>query len=106
MFIIVTGTTGAITVNLEANGGPLDTTFNPPSTDWIVTWTGTFDPNQAIGKKIQMTAPFWRTRITARSGDLVLVSYCGVGTLGRAGGTIYMPSYPQKGQETTTISGI
>jgi hypothetical protein len=106
MFFIVTGTSGSLTAVLECNGGPLDQTFNPPANDWITTWTGVFDYGNKTGKKIQMTAPFWRTRITARSGDCVLVSYCGVGKAGSGGSVIFMPSYPQRLVETTTIQGI
>lgn len=106
LFMIVTGSSGTMTVNLEANGGPIDGTFNPPASDWIVTWTGTFDFNQATGKKIQMTAPWWRTRITARTGDTVLVSYVGVGKLGAGGGIIYMPSYPQRQINITQTPGL
>lgn len=103
MFFTITGTSGSITVDLECNAGPVDPiTKKPQNKYWIKAYTGLVmafnDTGQ--GKKLQFTVPFWRTNITARTGDTVLETYCAVIKLG-ASGAIAQPSYVPISSETT-----
>ena len=72
MEIICTG--GTATVVVEANGGTLDSTFNPPSGEWVDISNGGFSmtSGQTIAKRIPPNIPLVRTRITALSGATVI----------------------------------
>jgi hypothetical protein len=68
--------TGTATVTIEASGGALDSTGNPPSNSWIdmsdsgVGWDlDAADPTTFLYKSIPaLRAPLWRTKITAIAG--------------------------------------
>jgi hypothetical protein len=84
------------TVLIEGNGGPLDSTGNPPSTDWIDYSSGGFalTTGQSLSKFLPRVVPYYRTRISAivLGGGSGLVSYvpCIIGP----GGIIASASYP------------
>jgi hypothetical protein len=64
---------GTATVLIEANGGLLDATSNPPSGEWIDISSGGYSMTSGsnIAKRVPPNLPYIRTRITALSGATV-----------------------------------
>jgi len=81
------------TVKIEANGGDLDSTGNPPSDEWIDISGGgyTLTAGQSVAKNIPPTCPYIRTNITAITGSTV-VSY--IPLVYFPGGKVASASYP------------
>ncbi len=85
------------TVVVEGNGGAIDNTGNPPSTDWIDYSSGGFalTNGQQLSKYLPRSIPYWRTRITAINTPTGagLVSYCPC--IVGPNGVIVSASYPK-----------
>lgn len=64
---------GTATVLIEANGGLLDSTSNPPSGEWVDISGGGYalTAGTYVAKRIPPNVPFIRTRISANSGATV-----------------------------------
>lgn len=95
MQFFFTGT--SVTVLIEGNGGLIDTTGNPPTTEWIDYSAGgyTIGNNGQLSKFLPRSIPYWRTRITAITAPTGsgLVSY--VPIIIGPNGVLVSASYPQ-----------
>jgi hypothetical protein len=90
-----TGTT--VTFLIEANGGLVDSTGNPPSGEWVDVSNGgyTLTTGQSIAKLLPLSVPCYRTRITSITlgGGSGLVSY--TPSIVTIGGVQAAASYPK-----------
>lgn len=84
---------GTATVKIEANGGDLDSTGNPPSGEWVDISGGGYSmtAGTSVAKNIPPTVPFIRTNITAISGATV-TSY--IPLVYYPGGRVASAQYP------------
>lgn len=87
---------GTATVLIEANGGLLDSTSNPPSGEWVDISNGGYamTAGTTVAKRIPVELPYIRTRITALSGATV-TSY--IPSVFYPGGRWGSASRPRKG---------
>lgn len=80
--MFVTLSTGTANVTIQASGGDLDTTGNPPADSWVDQSPGgagwdidASDPLTFLAKSIPATrAPLWRTYINSISGGGAVTS--------------------------------
>lgn len=99
MEIFITGAAGTATVFIEANGGELDGTFNPPSGEWIDISNGGYAMDSAnlpyVAKRIPPNLPYVRTRVIDITGAFtVITSYIPKITL--ASGQNASPTHPKR----------
>ena len=95
--MVAAGTSGTCTVRIQCNGGAL-TNGVPDPNAWIdaLETDLVFDAGQTLGKKIQLSQPYWRTYVVACSGNIIFSSYVPCIHLWTPGGGIQWASanYP------------
>lgn len=97
--IFITGAGGTATVTIEANGGELDSTFNPPAAEWIDISNGGYSMDSAslpnVAKRIPPNLPYVRTKVASIAGaSTVVTSYIPKLTL--ASGQNVSPTHPKR----------